>query len=362
MLQYHKSKLLTVSIHILIWAVLFTFPYFMFSQQVVDYGKLLTHNWLPLTEYAILFYLNYFVFLNRFLFRKKYVIYFLLNTLVIALFLYLNFQFRETLMKSEIQSMFRHRPMNVPLGNGAGFPKPMQPPTFFFIFKDIFSFLVPLIFSIAVRATENWIKTEAEKKEIENKNLETELQHLRYQLQPHFFFNSLNNIYALIELSPDKAQEAVHSLSKLMRYMLYETSRKKVDLYEEIEFLRKYIQLMELRQSDKTVTNFLFPEIERNTHRIAPLLFIAMIENAYKHGVSSTKASVISFELTIKDNELLFYSENSNFPKTEADKSGSGIGLENLKKRLDLLYAGKYKLDKGLKDDMYYIRLQIVLK
>ena len=231
----------------------------------------------------------------------------------------------------------------------------------FFIFKDLFSFFIPIIFSIAVKATENWIKTEAEKKEIENKNLESELQHLRYQLQPHFFFNSLNNIYSLVEVSPSKAQEAIHNLSKLMRYLLYDTTREKVELSDEINFLKKYIQLMEIRQTDKTKTIYVFPETENTSYRIAPLLFIPMIENAYKHGVSATQNSRISFGMTIKDNQLLFSSENSNFPKSTSDKSGSGIGLDNLKKRLELLYYDKYELRKGLRDNTFWITLRIEL-
>ena len=144
-----------------------------------------------------------------------------------------------------------------------------------------------------------------------------------------------------------------------MRYLLYETGREKVELSQEISFLKKFIQLMELRQTDKTVTNIVFPETTTTSYRIAPLLFIPMIGNAYKHGVSATQASHISFEMMIKDNYLFFSSENTNFPKDLADKSGSGIGLDNLHKRLELLYPQKYELKKGIKDNIYWITLRI---
>lgn len=341
-----NNNLIKAGIHLLIWIVFFIFPYLVFPRQDGDFGKLLTRNWLPLVQYAIIFYLNYFILLNRLLFQKKYVFYFLINCAIIFIFVWFNWEFRDLLINRDLQKLFPLKKM-------------AQPPNNFFIFKDLFSFFIPVIFSIAVKATENWIKAEAEKKEIQNKNLESELQHLRYQLQPHFFFNSLNNIYSLIEVSPTKAQEAVHGLSKLMRYLLYDTSREKVELSQEIDFLKKYIQLMELRQTDKTGTTFIFPETKNTSYYIAPLLFIPMIENAYKHGVSATQASHISFKMTIKDKELVFISENSNFPKSDSDKSGSGIGLENLKKRLELLYPNKYDLKKGIKDNSYWIMLSI---
>ena len=237
----------------------------------------------------------------------------------------------------------------------------LPPPDNFFLFKDLFSFIIPVIFSIAVKATENWIKTEAEKKEIENRNLAAELQNLRYQIQPHFFFNSLNNIYSLVESSPSKAQEAIHSLSKLMRYLLYDTGRDKVELSQEINFLKKYIQLMELRQTDKILTDFRFPDTEDLHFRIAPLLFIPLIENAFKHSVSATLQTYISFEMTIQGDYLFLSGENSNFPKTTTDVSGSGIGLVNLKKRLELLYPGKHELNYGVRKDIYSVTLRIKL-
>jgi LytS/YehU family sensor histidine kinase len=238
---------------------------------------------------------------------------------------------------------------------------PMPSPKLFLI-KDLFSFFIPVIFSLAVRATESLIKTESEKSEAEKRNLESELQHLKYQLQPHFFFNSLNNIYSLVDISPPKAQEAIHSLSKLMRYLLYDTGRERVELAEEISFLEKYIQIMELRQTDKTKTTFSFPDVTDKKYQIAPLLFIPLIENAYKHCVSATQNSNISFRITIEGSELIFLSENTNFPKNNSDKSGSGIGLGNLKKRLDLLYPLRHDFKYGVRDNIFWVTLKIVME
>nr|WP_294859610.1 histidine kinase [uncultured Fluviicola sp.] len=257
-------------------------------------------------------------------------------------------------------------------------PDKRMDPSNFFVLKDLFSLFIPIIFAIALRAMERWVKTEAEKKEIVNKNLESELEHLRYQLQPHFFFNSLNNIYSLIEISPTKAQDTILGLSKLMRYLLYETNHKQVDLAHEISFLTNYIKLMEIRLTDKTTTKYFFPKVDEKKYFIAPLLFIPMIENAYKHGVSATHLSQIYFSLELNEDYLLFICENTSFPKTESDFSGSGIGLDNLRKRLELLYPGRHELiiktekkpiemakKEGLDDtgnDQFWVRLRINLK
>ncbi|MGB5555242.1 MAG: histidine kinase, partial [Flavobacteriaceae bacterium] len=202
-----------------------------------------------------------------------------------------------------------------------------------FIYIQMVSYMAPLLFSIAVKSTKRWVKTEAERKEAENVKLQSELQHLHYQLQPHFFFNSLNNIYSLVDSSPDQAKSSIHSLSKLMRYMLYETNMELVPLSKEIDFMKKYIDLMKLRVSDKTMVNYSFPS-EETPIRIAPLLFISLIENAFKHGVSATKTSQIDITMTCYDGTIKFSVENTNFPKKTEDKSGSGIGLQNLEKRL----------------------------
>jgi hypothetical protein len=356
-LHYKNNYVLKTGIHTLIWAVLFLFPYIIIPDYDDSLLKLFTYTWLPLIQYFILFYLNYFIFITRFLFQKRYMQYAGINLALILLFLWLYGELHNVL-----HEFMHEHPFPLPKGDKSMHgDMPPPPPIQFFILKDFFSLFIPVIFSVAIKAMENWIETEAEKKELKNRNLESELLHLRYQLQPHFFFNSLNNIYSLVEVSPLKAQIAIHNLSKLMRYLLYDTGREKVVLSEEISFLKKYIQLMELRQTTKTTTHFIFPEEQDLNYYVAPLLFIPMIENAYKHGVSATQPSHISFAMTVKANQLFFSSENTNFPKNNTDKSGSGIGLDNLKKRLELLYHDKYELNSGIRDQVYWITLRITL-
>lgn len=347
------NRLIQASIHIIIWSVLFILPVmFTHPEEMPNYPWLIVNAWVPLVEYMIVFYANYFSLTQKLLFKRKYVTYALVNAAIVFVFLWVNGKCHGYLMEMEMKKgIFPHgHPHHGP-----------PPPVFTFIFADLISFFIPIAFAVATRSTEHWLKTESEKKEVENKNLQSELVHLRYQLQPHFFFNALNNIYVLVEQSPEKAQEAIHNLSKLMRYLLYDTGRDKIELSKEIDFLKKFIQLMELRHTNRTIAHFTFPEVQITKHYIAPLLFIPMIENAYKHGISATQQSDIFFEMKVVGDELFFTSKNSNFPKNRSDKSGSGIGLNNLRKRLELIYPKKYELKSGVMDNSYFIELKINL-
>lgn len=296
--------------------------------------------------YAIIFYTNYGFLVEKFLFNKKIVVFVAINLSFVFLFTVLNHYIRDIFNNmSEIKSDIASR-------------KFAPPPSSYFIYKDFISFFIPIIFSMAAKTFENWSKIETEKNERATEMLNWELQHLKYQLQPHFFFNSLNTIYALIERSPYQAQETVHSLSKLMRYLLYDTDSGKTKLKNEIIFMTEYINLMKLRISEKTKVRMDFPLVSDNVE-VAPLLFISLIENAFKHGISASYPSELVFTMTWDGKTICFHSENTNFPKTEKDKSGSGIGLMNLKKRLELLYPNRYKLYEKVDVQVFKVVLKI---
>lgn len=340
----YKNKKITILAHLLVWIILFSMPYLLSYDQDQNIDRLCAHFWVPVVFWSIIFYFNYFVLIDRLLFTKKTLRYIIINGFMIAFFLFL---------KEYLEGHIFNPLNDIPSRNkGAG------PPFKIFIYIQTLSYLAPLLFSIVIKSTQRWIKTEAERKEATNVKLESELQHLHYQLQPHFFFNSLNNIYAMVDISPEQAKTSIHSLSKLMRYMLYETNEEKVSLSKEIDFMKKYIDLMKLRVSDKTVVNYSFPTNETGI-KIAPLLFISLIENAFKHGVSASKESTIEINMTTQENVVLFTIENDNFPKMIADKSGSGIGLSNIEKRLALLYPNKNKFETVVKDNRFRVHLEI---
>lgn len=344
-MNFVKSKSATVFFHLMAWLVLFSLPYLLSSGQNQEVKNVIFFSWIPLFLYAILFYTNYFVLIDSFLFPKKTGFYVIINVCVIAVFIWMN---------TEIKDAFFLEPFN---NEKADLHKP---PKKLFIYIDIVSFIVPVVFSVALKTTERWIKTETERKEAANIKLQSELQHLKYQLQPHFFFNSLNNIYSLVDISPEMAKQTIHSLGKLMRYLLYETNNEKVSLKKEINFLTNYIELMKLRLTPNTKVHYEFPDLKDDL-QIAPLLFISLIENAFKHGVSADTSTEIIFKMTVKDNNVFFYSENHNFPKTETDKSGSGIGLDNLEKRLVLLYPENHSFSEKILNGKFVVNLNIKL-
>ena len=174
------------------------------------------------------------------------------------------------------------------------------------------------------------------------------MKNLHNQINPHFLLNTLNNIYALIAFDADKAQQAVQDLSRLLRHLLYDNNQDFIPLDRELEFLKNYVALMKIRLSPNVDLQFHIDIPSENPIRVAPLIFISLFENAFKHGISPVKPSFIHIKIYSSGPDSLSCSiENSYFPKQRNDISGSGIGLEQVQKRLDLIYPGKYEWTKG---------------
>ncbi|WP_053975867.1 sensor histidine kinase [Mangrovimonas xylaniphaga] len=349
--KYKNRKAISIISHILVWGFIFSTPYLLSNssgQNQFD-RAIMVRTWLQLSVFASIFYLNYIWLIDRLLFKKKVWLFSMINLICIIALISLQFQLNHLVF----DGMREMPPMKM-----ENMKNP--PPKDLFFYLQFITYLLPLAFAIAIKTTERWMKIEFEKTEADNVKLHSELQHLQYQLQPHFFFNSLNNIYALVDTAPETAKTSLHGLAKLMRYLLYDTKTESVSLSHEIDFIKRYIELGKIRIPETTQVNYTFPVVSQNI-KIAPLLFISLIENAFKHGVSANKEGDISFNMDINNNKVLFVSKNPNFPKEKSDKSGSGIGLENLKKRLELLYPGKHSLTTELKDNTYTTVLEIDL-
>ncbi|GAA6242653.1 hypothetical protein F030043B2_16950 [Bacteroides fragilis] len=226
-----------------------------------------------------------------------------------------------------------------------------MPPGWIFFVRDILSLIFTIGLSAAIRMSARWGEAEAARREAEKSRTEAELKNLRNQLNPHFLLNTLNNIYALIAFDSDKAQQAVQELSKLLRYVLYDNQQNYVPLCKEVDFIRNYIELMRIRLSGNVeVITQLDIQPDSQT-KIAPLIFISLIENAFKHGISPTELSFIHILISENKEEIRCEIRNSCHPKTNMDKSGSGIGLEQVSKRLELSYPGRYRWDKAISED-----------
>ncbi len=191
-----------------------------------------------------------------------------------------------------------------------------------------------------------------------NETVVAELTWLKHQLNPHFLFNTLNNISSLTQIDPDKAQESIGQLSDLLRYALYDSEADKVSLAAEMEFMDNYIDLMALRCNELT-------KVEKSLERpqqsveVAPLLFISLVENAFKHGVNARYPSFVRIGMRYADGKLLFQCQNSLFEKQGSDHIGSGIGLENMKRRLELLYPGRYTYKQQADDGTYTVEVSL---
>lgn len=193
---------------------------------------------------------------------------------------------------------------------------------------------------------------------LERENLEQQLEYLKYQINPHFLMNTLNNIHALVDIEPEQAKETIVELSKIMRFVLYEGSKQKVPLRQELIFLDNYIQLMQMRVIDQVDINVDIPQMIPD-NEIPPLMLITFVENAFKHGVSYQHHSFIDISIHIVDNQLHFHCQNSKVAQGE-DHHG-GVGLQNVKRRLELIYGHSYVLDIEDKTDTYTVNLMLPL-
>ena len=353
--QHLKQNSLLIVIHVIGWGIVFSLPLFFFhsESQPPTWRWYLGFCFVPLTC-LIVFYTNLLFLIEHVLFRKKLVRYLLINLVYVTILGLLLHFWQEyhrahfaTPLSEAIKKVEKSRP---------------HPPTILFLGRDMLLMGLTIGLSVAIKMTGNWYKIEREKQELEKARAEAELKNLKSQLNPHFLFNTLNNIYALIATNPDRAQFAVQDLSRLLRHVLYDNAQDLIPIEREFDFTRSYIKLMSLRLSPSTSLEVNIPE-HGNGILVAPLLFIPLVENAFKHGVSNTRPSFIKILVdTSIPGRLDCIVENSNFPKKDNDRSGSGIGLTNLRRRLELLYPGKYDFQTGATADCFSAHLTIYLQ
>ena len=189
-----------------------------------------------------------------------------------------------------------------------------------------------------------YLKNERDRKQmqqLQTENLEHQLEYLKYQINPHFFMNTLNNIHALVDINPEQAKTSIVVLSKMMRYILYEGNNELIPLQREIAFINNYISLMRMRYTEKVRINIDMPQFV-TTGEVPPLLLITFVENAFKHGISYQQESFIDIHIMTTDDQIIFLCRNSK--AQEPNKEKGGVGLANVRKRLDLLYNDRYTL------------------
>ena len=209
-----------------------------------------------------------------------------------------------------------------------------------------------------------YFKTQEDREQqerLEKQDLERQLEYLRYQVNPHFFMNTLNNIHALVDINPERAKTTIVELSKMMRYILYEGDKKYIPVQREALFLKNYIELMRLRYSSRVSINLDIPEMMPDV-MLPPLLLIIFVENAFKHGVSYAAPSFIDIKVEVTQDKLKFRCRNSRQEqKPDEKKKKGGVGLANARRRLDLLFPNQYSLEIKENDKEYDVQLEIPL-
>lgn len=356
------GRKLTVFLHLLAWAVILGLPVYFLQRWTV--GK--EFVWLYYVTNIIsglVFYSNYLVLVPKYFFKPKKARYYL-SVLILLIFLYLVSRISGEVIFSTLGNRDEGRMEPKIERREPGPPQPLRfpgklPGQYAHFFNYMFTSLFMVFFSLGLRIMERHSEIEKAQKDLEKEKLNSELAFLKNQISPHFFFNTLNNIYSLISINPDDSQKAVLKLSKLMRYLLYESDHGNTLLSNEIAFMNNYIDLMKLRMSEKVALTVSFPD-KYDDVSVPPLLFIPFIENAFKHGVSYRVNSFIDIKMEATREKIEFHCANSLVPvKDEVDRSHNGIGLENVSKRLALLFPERHVLKISRSDNAFMVDLLI---
>ena len=349
-----SNSRLSVVLHIIVWSVIILIPAYLFNASS-DMRRPFPYSiYFYLAIYGLLFYVNYLWLMPRFFFKGRRTTYFLAALVLLIVVCTSLVMTNEYLMLNRIppNEMLKF-PEGAPKDKGAFHPPIME----FNIFTHISTSILILGFSLGLKLIEKVSRDEKEKKELEKEKLNSELAFLKNQISPHFFFNTLNNIYSLIGIDSDSARDSVLKLSKLMRYPLYESEKGESKLSEELAFLNNYIDLMKLRLNNKVVLTVNFPSDFTDTY-LPPLLFIPFVENAFKHGVSYRSPSFIEIGMEVSENRIRFITRNSIRKSGHLNEEEySGIGLENVRKRLNLLFPQRHQLTINEKDDVFEVDL-----
>lgn len=352
MLMKVYKRLFPVLVHILLWGVLIVVPkYFMPAGFKVSIKNELL-LWGPI---VIFFYINYFLLIPFFLTRKKFSLYAFSIMTILGITLAIGGlscapSLPAGTLKNELpasQEFHKYKP-------GIFFP--------FMGLRNLTSCFLFLAIGTSIRVTEQWYSDDKKRKESENQKLIAELSFLKSQINPHFFFNTLNSIYSLAIRKSEKTPEALIKLSELMRFLIYDSEKEFVPLKRELDYIKNYVELQKLRLMDNVTVDY---RIEGNYHdkELEPMLLLPFIENAFKHGIDSIKKCYIGITVKITDSFLTLTVEN---PVVRNVKSSSreqgGIGLVNSQKRLELLYGSNHQLIIFQNDEFYKVELQLIFK
>lgn len=346
-MQSYFQRNRVLILHILFWCIYLSFTFYQINffqqQRGYDWTRALTFTSVQLGFTALIAYLNYYIFLPRFMQHKKLLRYLFEFLIPFVILIAIRIVIQRYMVDGYTYKVAYYY-------------------SGLYVVQAVSVTLFIAIFIGMLRFAADWFELEARKKAIENERLMAELNFLKAQINPHFLFNTLNNLYYLAYSKSDNTTVVIDKLSKMMRYMIYDSNHPTVLLSKEIEYMENYISLEQLRLNNEVPIKF---EVkgEVNDIRIAPLIFITFLENAFKHGVNNkTSSAWVNVGIHLQGKQCIYTVENSKQPLPADSKEGkSGIGLQNVQRRLELSYPDKYSLQVEDKADSYFIKLNITL-
>lgn len=354
MLSAAKNRYITVVIHVLVWGFL-VYILFMYPPLVSAQTRLPNAFWIKQTVHTLLlivaFYFNAYVLVPKLLVRNRYGEFIAAVAAISLFFGFILARIDNWLdLAKQLEQAFGKKL----------FPNP---------YMDHFALITMLLvfgISTSITIVQRWSFDAKLRQDFETQRTLAELSFLKAQINPHFFFNTLNSIYALTFVNVDTSRQVLLKLSRMMRYLLYETEQDTTMLSKELAFIKDYVEIMQLRLTENTTVQFHLPE-QIEEMPIAPMLLLPFVENAFKHGVDDQQNGTIGIDIKQDDNRiemnvsnpLLSNHGDSNHHKLE----GSGIGLVNTRRRLNLLYRDRHelKIDSNYKDNIYGVSLKINL-
>ena len=355
-----RNKLVTVLIHVLIWLVFGLIFYIQpLSWNIVVPVQLWIKNAIVLMLLVMVYYLNSIILVPRFLLKNRPGIYLLILTLAIIVVVVLNSYVDFWLNLHQLLDNAVHKMS--PAKHHHRYDHHEWDPGM--IAAMIGASALVLGISTSITTIIKWQHDKQVHLEQEQDRVSSELSFLKAQINPHFFFNTLNNIYALTLVNADTSRKAIHQLSRMMRYVLYDNQSNTTQLSQEIAFIKDYISLMQLRLTDKIKIEFTTPTALADV-AIAPMIFLPFVENAFKHGVSAVQDGFIDIKINQQDSVVDLQVVNTIIKEQSNNlEEGSGIGLNNTRRRLDLLYPGKYELsiNEDTVQNIYSVHLTINL-
>ncbi len=346
-IRLNVVKEITLWHHIIFWSIYFIFNILRWGSYHDDYGYSLRTNLIGFPIHMTLCYLNVYILMPKLVFQKKYLAY--VGLLLLALFIMLLVKFNLTFFFEK--------------GNVWPEGYEIHKLTLNYSIDMMIGELYVITFVTAIKITMDWLREHKRLTDLEKIQLETELLFLRTQISPHFFFNTLNNIYSLALSNSSKTPKLILKLSELMRYLLYETKDKRQSLEKEIMCVHNYLDLERIRFDDQLEINMDISGDILNKE-IAPILLLSFVENAFKHGANKNIGKIrIDIKFKIDDNFLYFYISNPTPTITsfkQKNNTQGGIGLKNVKKRLELGYKkDDYDLKIEEKDGLFIVNFKI---